>query len=205
MRAFMLKASLISIVLIILLGLSGMGITTAAPFKPGQFDPTADFLLDNKTLNAVRAADLAERAKLVDSLLAKVAAMNDVAIQYRAAIGPEWEKILMELPYTYCGLSIRNLARNLGKPFPRWYDEIYSDQSKHVHAADPLHHVRIGEDEILRPQWHSKANSVRQALMTAIAMFYATIGILNRHVRFGIVMNTALDSFHQEHRRLLGR
>ena len=39
-------------------------------FAPGQFDPTEDFLLDNKTLKAIQASELAERAKLVDSLLA---------------------------------------------------------------------------------------------------------------------------------------
>lgn len=45
-------------------------------FKPGQFDPTEDFLLDNKKLNAIRAADIAERAKLVNSLLATPGVLN---------------------------------------------------------------------------------------------------------------------------------
>ena len=39
-------------------------------FKPGQFDPAADFLLDTKKLKAIQAAEMAERAKLVESLLA---------------------------------------------------------------------------------------------------------------------------------------
>jgi len=39
-------------------------------FKPGRFDPAADFLLDNQKLKTVQAAELAERAKLVESLLA---------------------------------------------------------------------------------------------------------------------------------------
>jgi hypothetical protein len=39
-------------------------------FQAGQFDATEDFLLDNQKLKAVQAAHLAERAKLVESLLA---------------------------------------------------------------------------------------------------------------------------------------
>lgn len=51
-------------------------------FKPGQFDPAADFLLDNQKLKAAQAAKLAERAQLLESLLAapgllKVAAFDE--------------------------------------------------------------------------------------------------------------------------------
>jgi hypothetical protein len=56
-----------------------------AAFKPGQFDPTADFLLDNKALNAVRAADIAERAKLVNSLLASPGVEKVTRFDERAA------------------------------------------------------------------------------------------------------------------------
>ena len=41
-----------------------------ATFQPGQFDPAGDFLLDNQQLKASQAAETAERAKLVESLLA---------------------------------------------------------------------------------------------------------------------------------------
>jgi hypothetical protein len=40
-----------------------------ATFKPGQFDPGADFLMDNAQLKVVQAAELAARAKLIESLL----------------------------------------------------------------------------------------------------------------------------------------
>jgi len=39
-------------------------------FPPGKFDPGADFLLDAQRMKAVQAAEVAERAKLVRSLLA---------------------------------------------------------------------------------------------------------------------------------------
>ena len=39
-------------------------------FKPGQFDPSADFLLDNRKRRALQEAEMAGRAKLVEALLA---------------------------------------------------------------------------------------------------------------------------------------
>ena len=41
-----------------------------ATFMPGQFDPATDFLLDVQKLKTLQAAELAGRAKLVESLLA---------------------------------------------------------------------------------------------------------------------------------------
>ena len=41
-----------------------------ATFKPGKFDPAEDFLLDNRKLKILQAAGIAERRKLVASLLA---------------------------------------------------------------------------------------------------------------------------------------
>jgi len=38
-------------------------------FKPGEFDPGSDFLLDNQQLKEVQKAELAARAKLVEALL----------------------------------------------------------------------------------------------------------------------------------------
>ena len=38
---------------------------------------------------------------------------------------------------------------------------------------------------------------------TGIAMFYTTIGIMNRHIEFGMASNTALDGFHLEYKRLI--
>ncbi|MCX6928060.1 MAG: LamG domain-containing protein, partial [Verrucomicrobia bacterium] len=40
-----------------------------ATFKPGKFDPAQDFLLDNQQLKASQAAGIAERAKVLESLL----------------------------------------------------------------------------------------------------------------------------------------
>ena len=44
-------------------------------FKSGQFDPASDFLLDNKQMKALQTAELAERARLIDSLLATPGAL----------------------------------------------------------------------------------------------------------------------------------
>ena len=56
-----------------------------AAFKPGQFDPTADFLLDNQKLKAIQAADIAERAKLVNSLMASPGVEKVTRFDERAA------------------------------------------------------------------------------------------------------------------------
>ncbi len=107
----------------------------------------------------------------------------------------------MRRPYTYSGLNISDLARSLGKPFPKWYDIVYGDQSAHVHAADPLHHVQLFDEVgITRPQWHSSVEQVARTLATAITMFYVTISILNYQIKFGVATNTALDAFHQEYK-----
>ena len=45
-------------------------------FKPGRFDPAADFLLDNQKLKSVQAVEIAERAKLVEKLLATSGTMK---------------------------------------------------------------------------------------------------------------------------------
>jgi Family of unknown function (DUF5677) len=73
--------------------------------------------------------------------MARIAANFGGAQLYKNAIGPEWTKILKSPPFTYSGLSIANLARSLGRTFPKWYDTVYGSQSEHVHAADMLHHM----------------------------------------------------------------
>jgi hypothetical protein len=70
-----------------------------ATFKPGQFDPTADFLLDNKALNAVRAAELAERAKLVNALLASPGVAKVSRFDERAATA-DWLLVPPTTPAT---------------------------------------------------------------------------------------------------------
>ncbi len=69
MRSFLLKASLASLLLIVLISLMGMGLATAAPFKPGNlFFPLQDFfeqqrsaLLPDPQLRADYQLELAER------------------------------------------------------------------------------------------------------------------------------------------------
>ena len=56
-----------------------------ATFQPGQFDASEDFLLDNKTLKAVLAAEIAERAKLVNALLASPGVTKVSRFDERAA------------------------------------------------------------------------------------------------------------------------
>lgn len=126
-----------------------------------------------------------------------------IAEPYKRAIGPEWTQILRKSPYTYSGLTVAGLARSLGKPFASWYDAVYGFQSEHIHANDLLHHMQFDEEGTTLPSWHDSVSYVRLTLPTAVAMFYATIGMINHHVGFGVAMNTALDGFSREYKQLM--
>jgi hypothetical protein len=135
--------------------------------------------------------------------MARSAANDKNIADYRAEIGPGWSDILMSRPYTYSGLSLANLARSLGQVFPQWYGHIYGSQSEHVHAADSRHHFQMDQEETTLPRWHETIEHVRTTLGTAIAMFDLTAEMLNHHIGFGIVMNTALHVFSEEYCRLI--
>ena len=128
---------------------------------------------------------------------------NKAAQNYKKDIGPKWTKTLMSHPFTFSGLNISDLARSLGTPFPKWYDIVYSSQSAHVHPADLEHHMQIDEEGTTMPKWHESPEHICRALQAAISMFHVIIGMMNHHVKFGIVMNTALDAFYREYRRLI--
>lgn len=133
--------------------------------------------------------------------MSKALAQHGLTLPAKTAIGTGWTDILMKRPYTYSGLRIADLARSLGKPFPKWYDIVYGSQSEHVHASDLLYHIQP-QGHATTPRWHGEARHVCRALSAGTAMFYAAIGILNKHVGLGVVVNTALHSFHDEYRRL---
>jgi hypothetical protein len=135
--------------------------------------------------------------------MAKLATKDNVAAPYKQAIGAGWTKLLMEYPHTYSGLSISNLARSLGNPFNTWYDQVYGWQSEHVHAGDLLHHMQMDSEATTRPSWHGPVGHVRNTLMTAIAMFHATAGMMNKYVGFGVGMNTGLHALGKEYNELL--
>ena len=79
-----------------------------ATFAPGQFDATADFLLDNKQLKAVRAAVLAERAQLVNLLLASPGVAKVSRFDERAATA-DW---LLTPPTTPATVQVLPGANN---------------------------------------------------------------------------------------------
>ena len=75
-----------------------------ATFKPGQFDPAADFLLDNKKLKALQSAEVSERAKVVESLLASPGALKVVQLDEQPA-NADWLITPPETPATVQVLS----------------------------------------------------------------------------------------------------
>lgn len=133
----------------------------------------------------------------------KITTTDGIGKTYKDELGSHWTKILFHQPWTYSGLSISNLARSLGGPFPRWYDVVYGRQSEHVHPGDMWHHMEMLEDGSTRPTWHGAIEEVRGTLETAIAMFYANIGMLEEHIDCGGRVSTALHAFHREYRELI--
>jgi hypothetical protein len=135
--------------------------------------------------------------------MAKIATMTNVGQSYIQTLGPQWTSILMNRPYTYTGLSIANLARSLGKPFPQWYDQVYGPQSEHVHAGDLFEYLAFDEVGNTLQQWHGTVGHVRGTLLTAITMFYTLVGLLDHHIRFGVTFSTQLDSFARTYKKLI--
>ena len=127
--------------------------------------------------------------------------------RYRTLIGSGWTKRLCTHPYTYSGLSIANLARSfgarIGRAFANWHDAVYPFQSEHVHAVDVVEFIETDEDGNFRAKWNSECAHVRRALEAGIAMFLADIGLLNDHIPFDVVMNTAIRSLCSEYQVLI--
>jgi hypothetical protein len=71
-------------------------------FKPGRFEPAADFLLDNQKLKSMQAAEIAERAKLVEKLLATSGTMKVSSFDEQPARA-DW---LLEPPSTKATVQV---------------------------------------------------------------------------------------------------
>jgi hypothetical protein len=175
------------------------GVRLTREFRATLFVAHHVFQPERSAARHISRPGMARHAKCLATWAGK-----DEAVQaYKKEIGPKWTEILMNRPFTYSGLNISDLARNLGKPLPKWYDVVYSLQSEHVHPADLQHHMQIDDKGTTMPDWHESPEHVCRGLLAGISMFYTIIGIMNRYVGFGIVMNTALDAFHREHERLI--
>ena len=138
-----------------------------------------------------------EMADLVD---------RDVARNWKKAIGPAWVDRLLRHPRTYSGLSIHDLAYSLGAPFRKWYDVVYGDQSRHVHAADAMRFLSgrmIGRQTLISGEWHGMITDIRRALVAATAIYSIIVNLLNNCIRFGTPTSTALYAFRKEWKELM--
>lgn len=120
-------------------------------------------------------------------------------------IGAEWTTRFTKSDSFAC-ISIADLARSIGGPFTRWYSDIYSDQSSHVHFGDALSRIDLDVDAgILSHQWHSTIQFCSVTLDTAIAMFIHAIGNIHIELDLGPIFDMQLEGLHKEHMKRLKR
>ena len=93
--------------------------------------------------------------------------------------------------------------QSLGNPFPTWNFTVYDSQSSHVHEVDLLNHVDLDDEATTSPRWNDTISDARVTLLTGITMFYTTIGLMYRHIGFGVILETALGGFSDEYHKLI--
>ena len=113
-------------------------------------------------------------------------------------IGAEWTSVLRNNPHTYSGLNVRELASCLRPELLRWYDILYFIQSKKVHGTDALFNIGHIPDGQYAPRWFSSIDELRGALLLGVSLFRVSLRILQDNIRFGVAVETALDSFGKE-------
>ncbi len=175
------------------------GVTLTREFRAALFVAHDALKPDREAARHAERRGMKRRAKKI----AKIAKKANLADFYKQEIGQEWTEKLMKWPHTYSGLSIADLARSLGWPFPEWHDQVYSKQSEHVHPGDLLHHIQFTEDgKTTIPQWHGKVEHVRATLLSAIGMFFKSIGLIDRHI-LGESISAELCGFEREYLEMI--
>lgn len=123
-----------------------------------------------------------------------------VAAEYEKEIGVEWTYILRH-DTGYSGLSVKDLARLIDRSFLRWYEAIYTSQSRAVHGTDFLRHLDTNGGTTLEGRCLSSENEVRQNLWAATGLFLTHSHIVHGNIGFGASADTAL---HHLKERFMG-
>lgn len=120
-----------------------------------------------------------------DMVTSKVNAdrLRDNAAHAETEAGSFWADRMKKRPYTYSGLTLRELAAKLDPDLSRLYASVYGLQSKPVHAVDASQHVRMDDGRMIA-KWHTSPQDVRGVLVFAGAILCHSISELNRRFEF---------------------
>ncbi|MDB5308805.1 MAG: hypothetical protein JWO38_3007 [Gemmataceae bacterium] len=120
-----------------------------------------------------------------------------IAAEYEKEIGIEWTYILRH-DTGYSGLSVKDLARAIDKSFLRWYEAIYSSQSRAVHGTDFLRHLDSRDGTSLEGRALSSENEVRQSLWAATGLFLTHAHIVHGNIGLGTSADTVLHHLKEK-------
>ena len=95
------------------------------------------------------------------------------------------------------------LAKLMGKPFERWYQTVYHFHSRNVHAVDPFRNLSVSGGKQLHATYVSSDGELRQALTTAIAMFFITIATIQKSIGYGPDVDLAYSSMLRRYKAAL--
>lgn len=114
----------------------------------------------------------------------QIAKTQDVARSQmiESIAGPEWYSILQQSPYTYSGLSIKDLCTLLGKRLDYWYDLVYPFQSRDTHSVNLLQYSEPSESIGVTRSWYTPDQMLTGTLSTSITSFLTHIEILSTYL-----------------------
>ena len=113
-------------------------------------------------------------------------------------IGSQWFQRL-EASRTYSGVSIRQTAYCLGIQHRKWYNAVYRDQSRAVHAADPKSYVAWSDEDCLTAPSDDSDEAAAIALNLSTLVFFQ---MLHRFAKTFYITDAQSNKFWDLYQRL---
>jgi hypothetical protein len=179
------------------------------PLPAGQpFGPEfrATLLLAHEAISSERSLGTPPPDITQEQAQRAIDAYRKLAALYEQQIGPEWTRRLRAHPWTYSGVNINELAHSFGEPYAGWYKKVYGEQSRHVHASDWTHFSSPGLVDgvaTVSATWYGAIPNVRDALISAVAMYFGVVQALDSCIDIGAKTGAALNKLFGKWRTLV--
>jgi len=119
-------------------------------------------------------------------------------VHFDALISMSWMYVLTAEWQSYCGLSVSSIAKMLDSSMFRWYETIYSLQSRVVHAADALRFVTESPHGMFEAAYLSNEPELRGVIEISTGLFLIHVMMMQKFIGFGPSIDMALDGFQKE-------
>lgn len=103
---------------------------------------------------------------------------------------------------TCAGLSIADLALNLGGKCQRLHAMLYGDQSRRAHPSDITEHIDISEISAPTGVWHSTLDDLRWALQIGMFLLLACLESETNYFKFDLAVRDQLATLANELKEL---